>query len=1618
MQTGRRAQQFSAGFQPTDRVRGRGRGRGRGNPFQQGSPTNTNNGPSTAGAPRGGSGRPFRGTRGTPRGRGSDRGRGSNTERFNSPDFQPHQQPGRPALPVLPIDPPQGQIKPVDHEVIEARRAKYEQYRQDAINRGLMSDDKQSTLDDAIKTVGTCTQMCDEKERVNRIFENQVDAAERLPCPETGRSVPIEGRMVKKFRRSAAGVDKQIPEELRTPRTLQKTIDYLFDEIIGKNRLGKHHKFVWDRTRAIRNDFSIQSLTKSEDIKYEVDCYERIVRFHILSAHQLSNPENLAHDEHFEHQQELEQLQKTFQSLMDKYDAFRGSVDFPNEAEFRAYYVVFSPILFSFDTEVQIQQWPKHILDDGRVQTALKLYAAVGNTHRSIGSKNLEPIPVAVAQANSGFFWALLTSQRVGYLMACVAEMSFQNVRFTALDALWRSAKGAPEKAQANMRTWTKAALTEYLCYDTEDETEALCERVDISFSTSSTGQEYLDFRSNSALRLENPFSKPEQVFCEEVVEAKRYGRTLVAVMNGMSIAEARRAGMVEEDFESAAVPQPSVKRNSMFVDDDDEEEQDDEQHGGSTAQQSSLSSLNPAASVFAPANAFAAKPPSDQQPKWMTSFGDDRSPSSPGGPPKGLFGLKEAEQSQPAAAPSAPAQSPFSTGLGATPSPFGQPASTAAATTSAPAVTSGFTGFNFGQPSTQPSLLSRISPAAPDEVPADAPTQPAPKSTNFHFTPDGKPLNAQAATDSTSQPTSQHTNFHFTPDGKPLNAEIPKSTPTFSWTTTPATKPELDTSKPPQPLFSLSLPSSSSSIPSTTSAPSLPSFNSQPATAQASKPFNFGFPSTTPAASQPSTQSATPSFSFSKPAAPATSASASTEPTSKPTPFAQIGSQPIGQYKFPSPEPASTTPAGSPIQPPSVRKDSPFSSFSASAQPSQPQNQTSTPASSGPFSAVAVEEDQPQQIDEEELLKQLCRIGLVQKDGILDMFVSYKIAGLVKEVFKTFQDQRFAKHTAALKESLLRRKFFALWKSRTDQLRLSKRAARRRGKLAASIKAANEKKRREEAESAELQEAQAFRKHMQEAQKKRHEEAERKQKEKQAQLQAQQALNPPSTNPAQKAGQKRKMLANSTSQSNIQGIAMSPMHKRSRTLGSSGDNEVLRASNSLPARSPRATLTGSTDLRRSISQKSLRQSISQQRLDQTQTDYFRLKAHGVDPDTPLIPETAAQVAARKQREEEHRQSVDDRVFKRSRSALDRSSSRSSTPSSPAQSARSMPPPTSVPRSTSTSQPSVQTTSAADEDPYLRQLREAREALSTDETWFKTHTSELEKEIEQQEEFRRSFGSQSNTSQDNSFTQSTNGFARSVSGYEYVPPELQPGQTLSRTEERIRRTGARGLANKPIGGTPRPVAMSRRTASQLQAAQNQNAVHGRKRSIDEVDHVNGYANVDYQQQPAAQLAQQVTVKKPRPNGVTMQAFEALQRSSPLNPFNGTGFDDECGDESGGTEEYEDDVLQEQEIHRQHYDEAIGYDEDDVAAAEGDYEDEDEEEEEEYSDNDEDQEQDPDIQYPDLQDYGVEYEDEEVDEQGNTLPPRGRSAATSTSTPDTGTGTGVGSTADAAIELSD
>lgn len=80
-------------------------------------------------------------------------------------------------------------------------------------------------------------------------------------------------------------------------------MDYLVSEILAKHAIDKCHKFVRDRTRSIRQDFTLQNI---RDIS-AVHTHERIARFHILSLHEMCE-----YDEGtFSLPQEMEQLHKS-----------------------------------------------------------------------------------------------------------------------------------------------------------------------------------------------------------------------------------------------------------------------------------------------------------------------------------------------------------------------------------------------------------------------------------------------------------------------------------------------------------------------------------------------------------------------------------------------------------------------------------------------------------------------------------------------------------------------------------------------------------------------------------------------------------------------------------------------------------------------------------------------------------------------------------------------------------------------------------------------------------------------------------------------------------------------------------------------------------------------------------------------------------------------------------------------------------------------------------------------------------------------------------------------------------------------------------------------------------
>ncbi|KAL1958980.1 hypothetical protein VTO42DRAFT_3221 [Malbranchea cinnamomea] len=466
--------------------------------------------------------------------------------------------------------------------------ARYEQLKQDrakertqAIASGQMTDPNQPTsLNRAITPTGTCTDMCPEFERVERIVQKMVDKCEKLHDPETASYQVVEAKMIKRFRRSAAGYDEQLPSDIRTPKTLLQTMNYMLRHVITDDEsLGSIHKFVWDRTRSIRNDLSIQQLTQVTDVEVAVKCLERIARFHIVSLHLLSSRDNA---EHFDHHQEREQLNNTLLSLLYYYDDNRGRINFPNEDEFRAYYIVFAIHDQRPDLEARVQKWPRELRQSPRVQVALELFAAATNTWEYQGTLDSKR-PNAIAQGFYSRFFNIVRSDRVSYLMACIAEIYFNQVRQTAIRSIWKAYCRQPLSQQHKNQEWTVEELTKVLCFDDAEQTIAFCEKQGLQLTTNPEGHTYLNWADRSIDSVDFQPSS-EQVFSDKLVESKRRGRSLVALILGMNVAQAIKHGMINTSlFASEAVSEGFGKDESLFVSDDEEPDRASAPTEGST---------------------------------------------------------------------------------------------------------------------------------------------------------------------------------------------------------------------------------------------------------------------------------------------------------------------------------------------------------------------------------------------------------------------------------------------------------------------------------------------------------------------------------------------------------------------------------------------------------------------------------------------------------------------------------------------------------------------------------------------------------------------------------------------------------------------------------------------------------------------------------------------------------------------------------------------------------------------------------------------------------------------------------------------------------------------------
>ncbi|KAI9243827.1 SAC3/GANP/Nin1/mts3/eIF-3 p25 family-domain-containing protein [Phascolomyces articulosus] len=390
--------------------------------------------------------------------------------------------------------------------------------RQEAIRTGQIADpDIPMRLEDAIDFRGTCTSMCPAFELVEREVQNMLD---NLEVDAFGNA--DQTKAVKRYRRSAAGNEQPLPSDVRPPTVLVKTLDYLFNDVLMSNPFITSHGFLWDRTRAIRQDFTLQNI---RDIN-AVEVHERVARFHILALHELCEYD----EEKFSQQQEMEQLGKVLISLNEFYDDLRqDGVNMVNEGEFRAYHLIYNIRDHELASRI-IATVPKHVQDHPYLKQAFAIYNTIqrNNEIMQTAERRNKAENILAAQNYYANLFKIIGSGDTPFLLACMTEAHFAEIRKGAFKSMQRA-------YIFNYKGLDVEYLRQILAYDDEKhfliEAELyglVIERVDntvnIRFGQKTKGK--------TSLFVE-PLSLPRQRRSRLLVDPKKGNRTYRDIING-----------------------------------------------------------------------------------------------------------------------------------------------------------------------------------------------------------------------------------------------------------------------------------------------------------------------------------------------------------------------------------------------------------------------------------------------------------------------------------------------------------------------------------------------------------------------------------------------------------------------------------------------------------------------------------------------------------------------------------------------------------------------------------------------------------------------------------------------------------------------------------------------------------------------------------------------------------------------------------------------------------------------------------------------------------------------------------------------------------------------------
>lgn len=255
--------------------------------------------------------------------------------------------------------------------------------------------------------IGTCPDMCPEKERIMRAYRKLWTSYEQKPG--VNRLAPELA--VKEYSRSSADQEEPLPHELRPEPVLNMAMNYLVLNIMPTIEdpdvnVSKWYDFLWDRLRGIRKDAVQQQLCSVN----AAHIFEQCARFHIVCFDRLCGEEASIFDEKIN----TENLNNCLQTLIHMYDDLNAQgINSPNEPEFRAYEILLK--LNRGDIIWEFQQLSPSLQTAPEILFALRVFSAFNNNSYS-------------------HFFKLV--KKTTYLNACLLQRYFSIVRSKALKTM------------------------------------------------------------------------------------------------------------------------------------------------------------------------------------------------------------------------------------------------------------------------------------------------------------------------------------------------------------------------------------------------------------------------------------------------------------------------------------------------------------------------------------------------------------------------------------------------------------------------------------------------------------------------------------------------------------------------------------------------------------------------------------------------------------------------------------------------------------------------------------------------------------------------------------------------------------------------------------------------------------------------------------------------------------------------------------------------------------------------------------------------------------------------------------------------------------------------------